>query len=142
MPPTVLALLADDRVDGTPVLAVRGELDVGTAPALTAWLTAATDHSRRAAVVDLSAVTFMAGAALHVLCDEQERLLEHGLGLTVVCQHPQLLGLFKMVELERVLDVVPTRNAARAATKAAVRPSQHLAGWVARREDDLPPEAG
>jgi len=141
MPPTVLALLADDRVDGTPVLTVRGELDVGTAPALEAWLTAATEHSTRAAIVDLSAVTFMAGAALHVLCDEQERLLEHSLGLTVVCQHEQLLGLFRMVELENVLDVVPTRTAARAA-RQRVRPSQHLAGWVARRDDDLPPDAG
>ena len=75
-----------------------------------------------------------------MLCDEQERLLEHELGLTVVCQHPQLLGLFRMVELEGVLEVVPTRNAARAANKG-VRPSQHLAGWVARREDELPPDA-
>jgi anti-sigma B factor antagonist len=141
MPPTVLALLADDRVNGTPVLTVRGELDVGTTPALTSWLSAATDHSRRSAIVDLSAVTFIAGAALHALCDEQERLLEAGHGLTVVCQHPQLLGLFRMVELERVLEVVPSRTAARAA-RERVRPSQHLAGWVARREDDLPPEAG
>jgi anti-sigma B factor antagonist len=141
MPPTVLALLADDRVNGTPVLAVRGELDVGTAPALAAWLTAATDHAQRGAIVDLSAVTFMAGAALHVLCDEQERLLERGLGLTVVCQHPQLLSLFRVVELEGVLAVVPTRTAARAVSNG-VRPSQHLAGWVARREDELPPDAG
>src|SRR4051812_47051967 len=112
MPPTVLALLADDRVDGTPVLTVRGELDVGTTPALSAWLTAATDHSTRGAIVDLSAVTFMAGAALHALCDEQERLLEHGdgVGLTIVCQHPQLLALFRLVELEGVLEVGPTRN--------------------------------
>jgi anti-sigma B factor antagonist len=141
MPPTFLALLADDGVDGTPVLTVRGELDLTTTPALAAWLAAATDDSRRSAIVDLSAVTFMAGAALHVLCDEQERLVERGHGLTVVCQHPQLLGLFHAVELEGVLDVVPTRTAARE-QRAAVRPSQHLAGWVARREDELPPEAG
>jgi anti-sigma B factor antagonist len=141
MPPTVLALIADDRVNGTPVLTVRGELDVGTAPALTAWLAAATDHSRRTAIVDLTGVTFMAGAALHVLCDEQERLIERGEGLTVVCQHPQLLGLFRMVELEGVLDVVRTRTAARAA-RNGVRPKKHLADWVAKREDELPPEAG
>src|SRR2546423_410812 len=85
------ARLGHDRVNGTPVLAVRGELDVGAAPSLSAWLTAATDHSTRAAIVDLRAVTFMAAAGLHVLCDEQERLLEKGLGLTVVCRQPQLL---------------------------------------------------
>jgi anti-sigma B factor antagonist len=141
VPPTVLALLADDRVNGSPVLTVRGELDVGATPSLMAWLAAATDHSTRAAIVDLSAVTFMAAAGLHALCDEQERLLEKGLGLTVVCQHPQLLGLFRLVELEGVLDLVPTRSAARA-KRPTVRPSKHLAGWVARREDELPPEAG
>ena len=125
------------------MLTVRGELDVGTTPALNAWLAAATDNSTRSAIIDLSGVTFMAGAALHALCDEQERLLaqDNGVGLTVVCQHPQLLALFRLVELEGVLEVVPTRKAARAA-RAGIRPSQHLAGWVARREDELPPEAG
>src|SRR5947207_7815093 len=143
MPPTVLALLADDKVAGTPVLTVRGDLDVGTTPALNAWLSAATDNSTRSAIIDLSGVTFMAGAALHALCDEQERLLAQGdgTGLTVVCQHPQLLALFRLVELEGVLEVVPTRKAARAA-RAGISPSQHLAGWVARREDEVPPEAG
>ena len=140
MPPTVLALIADDRVVGLPVLTVKGELDVGTTPALKDWLAAATDHGRRSALVDLSGVTFMAAAALHALCDEQEKLLECGRGLTVVCHHPQLLALFKIVELDGVLDVVPTRAAAREA-RARVRPNEHLAGWVARREGGRPPEA-
>src|SRR4051794_30938786 len=99
MPPTILALLAEDSVDGTPVLTMRGELDVGTTPKLVEWLSAATAHASRRAIVDLSGVTFMAAAALHALCDEQERLLGNGLALTVVCQHPQLLALFEMVEL-------------------------------------------
>ena len=142
MPPTVLALIADDQVVGTPVLTVKGELDVGTTPALKDWLRAATDHGSRSALIDLAGVTFMAAAALHALCDEQERLLERGKGLTVVCHHPQLLALFKIVELEGVLDVVPTRTLARE-KRARVRPSEHLAGWVARHGDDeFPPEAG
>jgi anti-sigma B factor antagonist len=141
MPPTVLALIADDRVVGTPVLTVKGELDVQNTPALKSWLSAATDHGRRSALVDLAGVTFMAAAALHALCDEQERLLERGHGLTVVCHHPQILALFKLVELEGVLDVVPTRTQARE-RRARVRPSEHLATWVARQEDELPPEAG
>ena len=140
MPPTVLALLSDDGADHSPVLVVHGELDVGTAPALRAWLSAATDDGRRSTIVDLSAVTFMAAAALHALCDEQERLYEHDQRLTVVCQHPQLLALFRLIELDGVLEVVPTRTAARR-RQAAMRPNQHLAGWVARVEDDLPPKA-
>src|SRR3954447_19743035 len=88
LPPTVLALLADDSVDGLPTLSVRGELDVGTAPALRKWLTATTVESTRSAIIALSGVTFMAAAALHTLCDEQERLLERGEMLTIVCRHP------------------------------------------------------
>jgi anti-sigma B factor antagonist len=107
LPPNVLALLAEDR----PLLKVRGELDVSTAPSLRDWLGAATGHATRSAVVDLSSVTFMSAAALHAICDEQERLLCRGEHLTVVCHHPQLRALFEMVELERVVDVVSTRPA-------------------------------
>ena len=89
------------------------------------WLAAATADGTRSAVIDLSAVNFMSAAALHAICDEQERLLAREERLTVVCHHPQLRALFKIVELERVLDVVPTRAAAAAAPA-----------------DELPPEAG
>jgi anti-sigma B factor antagonist len=107
LPPNVLALLADDRA----LLTVRGELDVTATSALREWLGAATGHATRSAVVDLSAVTFMSAAALHAICDEQERLLCRGERLTVVCHHPQLRSLFEMVQLERVVDVVATRPA-------------------------------
>jgi anti-sigma B factor antagonist len=138
LPPTVLALLADDAVDGLPTLSVRGELDVGSAPALRKWLQATTANSTRSAIVDLSGVTFMAAAALHTICDEQEHLLETGQALTVVCRHPQLLALFQVVEIERVLEVVPTRAAARQRIRTE-RPSDHLSGWIARRQRDVPP---
>jgi anti-anti-sigma factor len=107
LPPNVLALLADDRAE----LTVHGELDVTAASALREWLGAATGQATRSAVVDLSDVTFMSAAALHAICDEQERLLSRGECLTVVCHHPQLRALFEMVELERVVDVVSTRPA-------------------------------
>jgi anti-anti-sigma factor len=107
LPPNVLALLADDRA----LLTVRGELDVDTAAALRDWLSAATGHAARSATVDLSAVTFMSAAALHAICDEQERLLSRGERLTIVCHRPQLRALFELVELERVVDVVETRPA-------------------------------
>src|SRR3954452_18096144 len=132
LPPTVLALLADDTVDGLPTLSVRGELDVGSATALRGWLQATTAMSSRSAIVDLSGVTFMAAAALHTICDEQERLLERGESLTVVCRHPQLLALFKVVEIDRVLEVVPTRAAARRRALAE-RPREHLSGWITGR---------
>ena len=136
MPRSTLALIADDAKAGPPVVSVRGELDVGTAPALREWLNAATDHGSRSAIVDLRSVTFVAGAALHVLCDEQERLLEHDERLTVVCDQPELLNLFQVVELHGVLDIVTSREEAYGRRETDKRPSQHLAEWVARHPPD------
>ena len=137
MPRSTLALIAADAKTGPPVVSVRGELDVGTAPALREWLNAATEHGTRSAVIDLRSVTFIAGAALHVLCDEQERLLERDEHLTIVCDQPELLNLFQVVELHGVLDSVSAREEAfgrRADTDK--RPSRHLADWVARHPPD------
>ena len=136
MPRSTLALIAADTKTGPPVVSVRGELDVGTAPSLREWLAAATDNGTRSAVIDLRAVTFVAGAALHVLCDEQERLLEHGERLTIVCDQAELLNLFQVVELHGVLDIVTSREEAFGPRETDKRPSQHLADGVARPPPD------
>ena len=137
MPRSTLALIAADEKTVLPVVSVRGELDVGTAPALREWLAAATEHGTRSAVIDLRAVSCVAGAALHVLCDEQERLLEHGRRLTIVCDQPELLNLFQVVELQGVLDIVATREEALLPREGDdERPSRHLADWVARHPPD------
>ena len=142
MPPNVIALLAADKHDGRPVLTVRGELDVGSAPALRAWLRAATRDGRRSAIVDLTAVTFMAVAALHALRDEQERLVAAGHRLTIVTQNPQLLALFELIAVDKLLDVIPTRPAARAARPAVRRRRrERVPRWPVRGPDGLPPEA-
>src|SRR4051812_50014962 len=100
MPRSTLALIAaDPATTGPPVVSVRGELDVGTAPALREWLAAATDHGTRSAVIDLRSVSFVAGAALHVLCDEKERLLGSGERLTIGFVQPGPLNLFPVVRL-------------------------------------------
>lgn len=136
--PAALALIEDAAVtSGRPVLAVRGELDVDTVAALRDWLTTATDAGRRSAVVDLTAVRFLAAGALHALCDEQERLLDEGEGLTLVCSNPQLLHLFELVELDAVFDIVATRGEA-GETHAHATPSAHLSAWVERREAGRP----
>jgi anti-sigma B factor antagonist len=116
-------------------VSVRGELDVGTAPSLRDWIDAASEHGARSVLIDLSACTFIAGAALHVLCDQQERLMEQGHSLTVVCDKPELLKLFELVELQGVLPIVADRRAARA-RNGQERPNAHLADWIRRHPPD------
>ena len=95
-----------------PVVAVRGEVDVGTAPALRDWLARASAGGRRAIVVDLSGVDFLAVSGLYVLCDEQQRMAAHQARLTVVCRDARALRLMAVCGLDEALHVVPSRAAA------------------------------
>jgi anti-anti-sigma factor len=137
MPPAALALIEDHAGDSHgAILTISGELDVGTTEMLRQWLEAATEGATRSAVVDLRGVTFLAAGALHAFCDEQERLLDAGQALAIVCDRPALLHLFAVVELDRVIAVAPTRSAL-ARLRTAGRPSEHLASWRARHAPEL-----
>jgi anti-sigma B factor antagonist len=130
-----LALIVDELPTGASVVSVTGELDVGTTPSLREWIVAASEGGTRSVVVDLRGVSFIAVSALHVLCDEQERLSANGAVITVVCDKPELLSLFRIVELDEVIEVVPTRDAARLRPPGRP-PSEHLADWLRRQEND------
>ena len=137
-----LALIADELPTGARVVSVAGELDVGTTPSLREWIVAASEGGRRSVVVDLRSVSFVAVSALHVLCDEQERLSACGAALTVVCDRPELLALFRIVALEEVIEVVPTRAEARSKAPPAARPAtEHIADWAQRHQPPPLPSA-
>jgi anti-anti-sigma factor len=107
--PGPLALIEDAPAADVRVLALRGELDVGTTPALRDWLAKASEGGRRPLAVDLSSVDFMAVSSLYVLCDEQARMARHRAQLTLVCPSPRLLELIEVCQLTGVLRVVGSR---------------------------------
>ena len=107
-----LALIEDAPGDEQErVITLRGEIDVGSTPALREWLARASEGGTRSVVVDFSHVEFLAVSGLYVLCDEQARMTRHRARLTVICAIPRILQLFEVCRLRDVLRVVPSRDA-------------------------------
>ena len=105
-----LALIEDGAGSGERVIALRGEIDVGSTDALQDWLARASGGGRHSVVVDFEHVDFMAVSGLYVLCDEQQRMAEHHARLTVVCAKPRILQLFAICRLADVLPIVARRE--------------------------------
>jgi anti-anti-sigma factor len=105
-----LALIEDGPVADGRVVALRGEIDVGSTPSLREWLARASEGGRQSLVVDLTNVEFMAVSGLYVLCDEQARMARHHARLTVVCRSARMLQLFEVCRLADVLRIVPHRS--------------------------------
>jgi anti-anti-sigma factor len=104
-----VALIESDAADGDRVVTVRGEIDIGSTPALRDWLARASDGGRRSVTVDLRGVRFLAVSGLYVLCDEQQRMLAHRARLTVVCTDRRIRQLFDVCRLDGALHVVSER---------------------------------
>jgi anti-anti-sigma factor len=86
------------------VLTVAGELDVATAPALTALLADAASSGRPRVVVDVRAVTFLDAAGLRALRGEPGGWSEH---VTVVLREPSC-RVTRLLELTDSCDLLET----------------------------------
>ena len=90
---------------GVPVLSVRGEVDVATAPRLRESLAALSDASAAVAVVDLSDVSFVDSTALGVLVSGAKRLRGTGGDLRLVVTEPHIAKVFAITGLDEVFDI-------------------------------------
>lgn len=96
----------DDRViDGVPTLAVSGEIDVSTAPALRDRLVALALEGPVTVVVDLSEVTFLDSTALGVLVSALKRLREDGGGLRLVVASGSVARVLEITGLAEVFPI-------------------------------------
>jgi anti-sigma B factor antagonist len=105
--------------DAAPVLAVRGELDLYTAPEFRDKLTELTETSPRGLVVDLGATTFIDSGACRALLRAARRLASQGGRLVVINRDPEIARMFAMMGLEEFLAVVHSRRDAQEALAAA-----------------------
>src|SRR3954468_1725 len=100
----------DEQVDdATHVVAVRGEIDIFTAPEFKERITSAIDAGRDLVVVDLGATTFIDSSSLGVLISAHRRLSGRDGRLIVACDVPAVTNTFKITGLDSVLELVPTR---------------------------------
>jgi len=97
---------------GLAAVAVRGELDIRSAPDLRAWLTKALDDGAHQLVIDLAQVAFMDSSGLGVLVGAHKRLARLGGRLSVVGVSEPVGRLLSVTGLSRVFDVRDATGAA------------------------------
>ena len=94
------------------MIAVRGELDIATAPALRDRLDAAIEAGTRRLVIDLSAISFLDSVALAAILHAKQRLPEDGRMALAVDPASYVMLVFESGGLPQVLDLVETREQA------------------------------
>jgi anti-sigma B factor antagonist len=98
------------------LIAVHGQADLHTAPALREALGDAIDDGADRLIVDLSDATFVDSMTLGVLLGAVKRLRARGGQVAIVCQSPHIRRIFEITLLDRVFAMHDTLAAAREAT--------------------------
>lgn len=94
-----------DERDGCVVLAVSGEVDLGTAPRLREHLVNLIDDGHRHVVVDLSATDFLDSTGLGALVAGFKRLRAHEGDMRLVCSTARIRKVFELTRLDLVLPI-------------------------------------
>ena len=97
---------------GVPVVAVSGEVDVYSAPALKEALAELLGTGATTVVVDLSGVGFLDSTGLGALVEARSATTEAGGTLPLVCSQQRILKLFTITGLDGVFAIHPTVAAA------------------------------
>ncbi len=106
------------------VLAVRGEIDLFTAPELKQVLAEAIEGGRIRIIVDLTDTTFLDSTALGVLIGAVKRLRSRDGALAIVNVDDNISKTFEITGLDQIFTIVPTR----AEAVDAVDPARDAAG--------------
>jgi anti-sigma B factor antagonist len=87
------------------VVAVTGELELGTAPRLRQQVVSLVGEGRQRIVIDLSGVEFVDSLGLGVLVSALKRVRAHGGELRVAGPVPRVRALFSLTRLEEIIEV-------------------------------------
>ena len=98
--------------NGVPVLAVRGEIDVATAPQLRERLLGLAGRDRVVVIVDLTDVSFVDSTALGVLVSGAKRLRKGGGDLRLVVTEPHIAKVLAITGLTEVFQIYATAGEA------------------------------
>jgi anti-sigma B factor antagonist len=105
MPDNMELGLDVEEKNSTTVLAVRGEVDVYTAPRLREKLVELVSQGKYKIVVNLEGVDFLDSTGLGVLVGGLKRLRSHDGDLTLVCTQPRILKVFEITGLTKVFAI-------------------------------------
>ena len=103
----------EEQVDKkTRVVAVRGEIDLFTAPEFKQRVNAAIEAGTELVVVDLNEASFIDSSSVGILISAHKRLRMRGDELVIVCDVAAILNTFTITGLDGVLAIVPSRDEA------------------------------
>jgi anti-sigma B factor antagonist len=100
-----LGLESTTHENGITILAVRGEVDVYTAPRLREKLVELVSNGKFDIVVDLEAVDFLDSTGLGVLVGGLKRVRSHDGDLSLVCTQQRILKVFEITGLTKVFTI-------------------------------------
>ena len=92
---------------GITIVALRGDLDMASAPALGEHLLTALPQSARLLILDLGEVTFCDAAGLTMLIGIQRHAIKLGISLYLSAPRPQVAKLLRVTGLDRGLNAHP-----------------------------------
>jgi anti-sigma B factor antagonist len=92
----------------THLVALAGELDLYSADAFRTALDEALEEGATRLAIDLTSVDFIDSVALGVLANAMKRLRTAGGGLAVVTGNPQIVRVFEITGLDRMLVLAPS----------------------------------
>lgn len=99
----------------TQLVELNGEIDVYTAPDLRRNLNEAVEAGPLKLIINLEGVRYIDSSGLSVLLEMHKRIrLKNGY-MSVICTHSQILKLFNLTGLIKILKVFPTEADALAA---------------------------
>jgi anti-sigma B factor antagonist len=100
-----LGLEVDDSRSPHTILAVKGEVDVYTAPRLREKLVDLVSQGHRHIVVDLDGVDFLDSTGLGVLVGGLKRLRSNSGDMSLVCTQARILKVFEITGLTTVFSI-------------------------------------
>src|ERR1700722_3163008 len=100
-----LGLEVDDSHPPSTILAVKGEVDVYTAPRLREKLVELVSQGKYRIIVDLEGVDFLDSTGLGVLVGGLKRLRSHEGDLELVCTQARILKVFEITGLTKVFEI-------------------------------------
>jgi anti-sigma B factor antagonist len=109
---TILLGLNVSETNGVTIVAVRGEVDIYTAPRLRELLVELTGDGHHRIVVDLEGVDFLDSAGLGVLVGGLKRLRSHNGDLLLVCTKHRILKVFEITGLMKVFSIFDSVDSA------------------------------
>jgi anti-sigma B factor antagonist len=102
--PVQLTVIQEER-PGRTIIRAEGEVDVMTAPKLSAYLDSVLRSRDTDVAVDLTETTFLDSAGLHVLLNAARRLTRRSRRLIVVCAPGPVRHVIELARLAETLGV-------------------------------------